>query len=204
MTKDYKQAKLDAEPKTNYLWMISGMTIGLLVGLGMFFFSNPQVKVPVSNPTSTNEVNQILATTEQPSSSDPIAIVINESRNMQQNRKHATFTYFGVLPNLERDIQVKQDSQDKLAQETIAPEQEREASTGDYLLQIASFRKEQLAQKAQQELQSQGIGTHIEKTLIRGRNWFRIITVPTKLKSEIDRWARIIETKGHRPILIQL
>lgn len=198
MTKDYKQTTLDPEPKTSYLWMISGITIGLLVGLGMFFFSNPQIKITTNNkqaPVATDK-----------NAPDPIATVINDSRNLQQsNRKIATFTYFGVLPNLERDIQIKQDSRDKLLTQDAPPAQPRqEAMSGDYLLQVASFKKKQLAYKAQTELESQGIDTRIEKKLIRGHNWFRIITVPIKLKSEADRWAKIIENKGHHPILIQL
>ncbi|MCK5725474.1 MAG: SPOR domain-containing protein [Thiotrichaceae bacterium] len=214
MTKDYKQVKTnDSEPKTSYLWMVSGMTIGLFIGLAMFFFSNPQAKLNDMEQVLSNEVN-IIPVLAEDNGPEPISTVITESRNLQE-RKRATFTYFGVLPNLERDVQIKQDAKDKLIKVTVETktndaivtaetETPDNAITGNYLLQIASFRKEEMAERAKEKLASQGIGTRIEKKVVRGRSWYRIITVPIQLQSELQNWKKILEGSGHQPLVIHL
>ncbi len=150
MTKDFKTAQTyDSDTANSGLgWMISGIALGLMVGLGMYFYN----KYEVANPTNTDQQVAQGANTEVSADEnsaeaaadgaeapnvndlgiaepDPISVVIENSRKEQQEKKRASFSYYAVLPNLELDITVKPSKYDIPAEDAVAASDPSGANT---------------------------------------------------------------------------
>ncbi len=206
MTKDYK--KVDKEEASGgYGWMLSGIALGLLIGLGMYFYANykhPAVAtetvdgainesgVPFGGSTETSDIQE----------PDPISVVIESARQEQQDKKRATFSYYAVLPNLELDINVKPSEKDSKI-ETEATEKVV-LKPGSYILQIASFKSEEQARGAQRKLLKRGLETHIEKRLVKGSNWYRVFAGPTEQSANIDEWQALVMKSGFKPLIVNI
>lgn len=228
MTKDFKQS-YNSETKeavSGLGWMMSGIAIGLLAGLGMYYYNTQQAAVPKDNPdlASTPSMTQNIDNDirgETPKLNDlgleeldPISIVIDNSRKEQTEKKRATFSYYAVLPNLELDVTIqpsKADTQEQAKQtqddtnNNTAPVTEKlTLKPGSYILQLASFRTLQKANKAQSALATRSIETHIEKKTIKGKDWYRLFMGPTEDETVISSWKKSVEKIGYQPIAVKI
>jgi len=206
MTKDYKKTADTHSSSGNYSWMFSGIALGLIVGLGMYFYSNYQASLVESKnggaegTESTalgNHENQTDSGIQEP---DPISVVIESARAEQQDKKRASFSYYAVLPNLELDVAVKQSEKDK----PIEEQQKIILKPGTHILQIASFKTNNQALRVQGELAKQNLETHIEKKQIKGKNWYRLFAGPSEQQKDIDGWKLLVEKAGFRPLIIKV
>ncbi len=125
MYKDFKKTEsLDTGfvGGSGIIWMFSGIAIGLLVGLGMYYFSNlntsntpnvtemaqtsEQAAIKQSNqPATSSKIEQ--AANQQganPAGVDNLSMVDQAEREQQENadkkKKDSKFSYYAVLPNL--------------------------------------------------------------------------------------------------------
>ncbi len=209
MTKDYKKTK-DSDYSRNYGWMFSGIALGLIVGLGMYFYSNYKAAPKTEQAATTSASNQEAAFGEMDSAKtnngvqepDPISVVIESAREEQQDRKRANFSYYAVLPNLELDVNVKPSENDKLVK--AEPTEKIVLKSGSHILQIASFKSEKQAKQVQGELAQQGLETYTEKKVIKGKNWFRLFAGPTEQKDDIKAWKTLVEKAGFRPLVMKV
>ena len=207
MTKDYKETKNYDPQSGGYGWMFSGIALGLLIGLGMYFYSNYTAsntdnKLVSSEGSSVDE--NTAAGIQEP---DPISVVIENARMEQSDRKRASFSYYAVLPNLELDVNVKPSSKDsKPASETEdgEPIEKVVLKPGMHILQIASFKTESQARRSQKKLKKKGLETRIEKRKIRGKYWYRLFAGPTQQANEISGWKAVVVKSGFKPIVVKV
>ncbi|MEE9352034.1 MAG: SPOR domain-containing protein [Thiotrichaceae bacterium] len=213
MTKDYKKTTDDGSQSGNYGWMLSGIALGLLVGLGMYFYSNHKASLAIDqvNQAASTDAAAFGENENSPNADsanngiqepDPVSVVIESAREEQQDRKRATFSYYAVLPNLELDVTIKPSEKDSPV-ETEATEKVI-LKPGTHLLQIASFKAEKPARRVQSELGKQGLETRIEKRLIKGTNWFRLFAGPTELQADINTWKSLVEKAGFKPLVVKV
>jgi len=231
MTKDFKQSySSDTKEAVSGLgWMISGIVIGLLAGLGMYFYNTYKVATPESSSNTSTSITQ--STTQETKIDgeppklndlgfeeiDPISVVIDNSRKEQTEKKRATFSYYAVLPNLELDVTIQPSKEDEQSEQLTQGQNKTNNSTneepitkkltlkpGSYILQLASFRTMQKANKAQGNLAQRGIEAHIEKKNIKGRDWYRLFMGPTEDASVIASWKSTVEQIGYQPIAVKI
>ena len=212
MTKDYKKTANNDSQSSNYGWMFSGIAIGLLVGLGMYFYSNHEASQDDGQTGSTPETTTAFGESDSFSVNDeagevseepdPISVVIESAREEQQDRKRASFSYYAVLPNLELDVDVTPSEKDSPVKKEAL--EKLVLKPGSHLLQIASFKSEGSARRVQGELVGQGLETHIEKRLIKGKNWYRLFAGPTDEQSDISHWKSLVEKAGFKPLIVKI
>ena len=235
MYKDFKKSEtLDTgfTSGSSLLWMFSGIILGLLVGLGMYVFSNDKVprvsmndsllekiqKVQTDTPTN-KPVSTVSKTLKERSTSNfnsPEAKKIKVEAEQERRNK---FSYYAVLPNLDvpvssaKPINTSQDAgltitqQNNVnAQQNINTQEIAEetiVNNRGYLLQVASFRKQSMANKTRGRLSSKGIDAYVEKKKVRGNYWYRVVAGPVDQVS-IDSWKYTAEELGHKPLVILL
>ena len=225
MYKDYKQSEsLDTDfvGGSGIIWMFSGVVLGLLVGLGMYYFSN--------SPSSTvASVQQSIKKAQMKSANKPTVISQKAStgeRSLPEKRKPEPrtnkFSYYAVLPTLDVPVssakpietrgQVISNSvelEKKVALLNGAVEEEIEEIVevskkhGDYLLQVASFRKKSQANVTRGRLTKRGIEAYVQTKKIKGRMWYRVVAGPID-HNGADSWKQKAEKLGHRPLIISL
>ncbi len=236
MYKDFKKSEtLDTgfTSGSSLLWMFSGIVLGLLVGLGMYFFSNDKMssvsmidslekkiqKVQTEKPTNKN----LSASSQQQKFNSSL----NKSNKAAAEERKNKFSYYAVLPNLDVPINSAKpintsaaaasvaitnmdDNTEKLLSEQVAAAIEEQieepievAQIGDYLLQVASFKKQSMANKTRGRLSNKGIDAYVQKKKIKGRYWYRVVAGPVDQRS-VDNWKTTAEQLGHKPLVISV
>ena len=236
MYKDFKKSEsLDTGfvGGSGIIWMFSGIVLGLLVGLGMYYFSNdrvPQISVldslekkiqkAQSNPPVVTDATYVA---NKPATSKKIETPASAQKTPEQKEERRNkFSYYAVLPNLDVPVGSSKpiDTSTKaLAQENssenvdesapavemteTAEVEETSENIGDYLLQVASFKKESMADKTRGRLSNKGIDAYVQKKKIKGRYWYRVVAGPVDQYS-VDNWKNTAEKLGHKPLVISV
>ena len=235
MYKDFKKSEsLDTGfvGGSGIIWMFSGIILGLLVGLGMYYFTNNSSALSMAN-TVQNKIKQAQS---KPVGSGKTNQTYNQSRNQQkgleQDQPRKTkFSYYAVLPTL--DVPVGADkpidtsldglpnssnpvNADNIASvpETVAEVKKVKVEKdvepivptvrdGNYLLQVASYKKKSRANVTRGRLAQNGIDAYIKSKKIKGHTWYRVVAGPIDQNS-VDSWKNAAEKMGHRPLVISL
>ena len=255
MYKDFKKSEtLDTgfTSGNSLLWMFSGIVLGLIVGLGLYFFTNN--KIPSISMIDSLEQKIQTAQTKNPNQplKNPAVASVAKKPNtsafktskpkVEEKERKNKFSYYAVLPNLDvpvgsakpintsaaaasvavknmdestekslsqqyEEAVKKQNSQDitdvvKVVDNSNTSE-EKNASIGDYLLQVASFKKQSMANKTKGRLSNKGIDAYIQKKKIKGRYWYRVVAGPVN-QSSVNNWKNTAEQLGHKPLVISV
>jgi len=233
MYKDFKKSEtLDTgfTSGSSLLWMFSGIVLGLLVGLGMYFFSNDKMsnvsmidslEKKIQKVQTANNTNKQLNALKQKT----LQANLNKQKVEVEQRKNK-FSYYAVLPNLDvpvgsaKPINTSIDANNATNIVAVASEQpviEKQieaveivieepvevAPIGDFMLQVASFKKESMADKTRGRLTNKGIDAYIQKKKIKGRYWYRVVAGPVD-QTSVDSWKYTAEKLGHKPLIISV
>ncbi|MEE9327617.1 MAG: SPOR domain-containing protein [Cocleimonas sp.] len=226
MYKDFKKSEsLDTGfvGGSGILWMMSGIILGLVVGLGMYYFSN-------NNNSSISLVESVQQKIEKAQHSKPTQYqqnITTKTKNTQriksseQQARKNSFSYYAVLPTLDvpvnslRPIDTRQNintstkksitegSLIKVSTKNTNDNVEVSSQIGDYLLQVASFKKKSMANLTRGRLANKGIEAYVQKKKVKGRFWYRVVAGPVDQIS-VDNWKITAEKLGHRPLIISV
>ena len=220
MYKDFKQNEsLDTGfvGGSGLIWMFSGIVLGLLVGLGMYYFTNDNSSALSMVGTVENKIKKVQLT----STNKQRAVGLESKQPVSEKEIRKTkFSYYAVLPTLDvpvgsvKLINTKQeklptkDSQNKTAKtETnvtkVASRKEKKSAKGNFLLQVASYKKKSRANITRGRLSKKGIDAYIQEKKIKGRLWYRVVAGPLD-QSSINNWKSSAEKMGHHPMVISL
>ena len=228
MYKDFKKSEsLDTGfvGGSGIIWMFSGIVLGLLVGLGMYYFSNDksariritdslQKKIEDAQSSKSNANEAKKAKTQQTNNF--------QNQKKQKQPKESRFSYYAVLPTLDvpvgsaKPIETRTDAINPTNAEPEKPDVQiavvdtaedkkpiEAASIGDYLLQVASFKKQSMADKTRGRLNNKGIDAYVQKKKVKGRFWYRVVAGPVD-QTSIDSWKITAQNLGHSPLVISV
>ncbi len=228
MYKDFKKSEsLDTGfvGGSGIIWMFSGIVLGLVVGLGMYYFTNTNSSAFFMARTVNDKIKK--AQSAKPLLTSRAQQITNTSKNTkvlykpkQTQERTTKFSYYAVLPTLDVptgfekpiDTSPKLIAADGKVVETISPEvvvkkeiiEDRAIpKDGDYLLQVASYKKKSRANLTRGRLTKKGIEAYIKSKKIKGRTWYRVVAGPVDQTSIVD-WKSAAEKMGHRPLVISL
>lgn len=253
MYKDFKKSEtLDTgfTSGNSLIWMFSGIVLGLLVGLGMYFFTNDKIpsismidslekkiQSAQTENTNTQSLEKSVNSTTQNTSAQNSKAPQQQAEEKQRKNK---FSYYAVLPTLDVPVgsakpintskvaaSAAVKKMDKATEQSLAAQYEaavakqndqsntevtieeeainadEQASLGDFLLQVASFKKQSMANKTKGRLSNKGIDAYIQKKKIKGRYWYRVVAGPVDQIS-VDSWKHTAEKLGHKPLVISV
>lgn len=213
MQKDFKKAKsVDSGYKTGMIWMLTGVFMGLLVGLSMYFYANRHAPlfatanaamVGKDPATLTAEERTALAnaqTTDQiitkiDAGPTPLPKVLDEPAP----KKRAIFSFHAVLPNIDMPVSprtVTLANADPLG----SAEPARAATSGDYMLQVASFRKVSQANRSLDKLNDLGVTSSVKEFSNKGKTWYRVLAGPVA-ESHLSDWKKQVMSLGYNPLV---
>lgn len=234
MYKDFKQSEsLDTGlvGGSGILWMFSGIILGLLVGLGMYYFANNnnthlssvdtvQQKIASAQSAKNTSGSAITLQAKKAAKAQKIAQAKKQAQNAPRELRQNNFSYYAVLPNLDvpvgparktvqkavlsvKDSNVNENIAQKVALLDVEDVQPIVSDNGDFLLQVASFKRKDRATKTIKRLNKKGVSAYIQKKNVKGRTWYRVIAGPVSSESA-DSWKSKAEKLGHRPIVLSV
>jgi len=247
MYKDFKKSEsLDTDfvGGSGIIWMFSGIILGLLVGLGMYYFTNNNSSALSMVGTVQNKIKQaqnsrpMLGNTgnmnktrvshkQQNNVQNNVAM----KKGLEQQPRKTKFSYYAVLPTLDVPVGASKPIDTSLQVAAVSPntqklekvavseslnvapvketqqqpsiEKRNIEKEGDYLLQVASYKKKSRANLTRGRLTKNGIDAYIQEKKIKGRMWYRVVAGPVDQNS-ISNWKNSAEKMGHHPLVISL
>jgi len=211
MQKDFKTAAPDSsENKSSVVWMVAGVALGLLVGLGMYHFANQHAPLFATanaaiaqNPSQLSREERIaIANTQTPNAlvkkpeniPTPVTQAVKEPE-----KKRAIFSYHAMLPVIDVPVQPKRTdtaSTKSAAQQNQAAAKRR----GDFLLQVASFKSRPQAQRTAKKLSGRGVSSSVQKHSSKKGTWFRVLAGPVG-KQHLAAWKQEVTSLGYKPLI---
>jgi len=205
MQKDFKTAKpAESGYKTGMAWMLAGVFMGLLVGLSMYFYANRHTpsfaanipdkpmselthaqRVALSNQQNTDAV----ITSKETTGPSPLPDVLDEPTP----QKRAVFGFHAVLPNIDLPVQPRA----ALAETNVST---RAAQSGDYMLQVASFKSPDQADRSQRKLNQRGVAATVQKYSSKGTTWYRVLAGPVA-PVQLEDWKSQVKGLGYDPLV---
>ena len=182
-TRDYKHAgkKKGQTPLPGWVWLFSGLAIGLFVALLVYLDKQP---------TNTTQV----AVT-------PSVTVIKDGQDVREVRsatgdpipapERPKFDFYTLLPELEVVVPDDQYSSSGSSNTTSGGTQAQTqpsiaVENGQFLLQAGSFRKLEEADRLKANLALLGVQAHIQAVKVDSDTWHRVRIGPIASLSEIN------------------
>ena len=209
MQKDFKNAKpAESGYKTGMTWMLAGVFLGLVAGLSMYFYANRNTpsfaanipdkpiselthaqRVALSNQQNTDAV----ITNKTNTGPTPLPDVLDEPTP----KKRAIFSFHAVLPSIDLPVAPR----NVAAASTNKPVESRAAESGDYMLQVASFKSSAQADRSQQKLNQRGVAATVQKySSKQGKTWYRVLAGPVA-PVQLEDWKSQVKGLGYDPLV---
>ncbi len=189
MPRDYKNSrrKPEKKPVAGWVWMLSGLMIGLLVALLVYLSQQPgttntQSKsspAPVKKPVASQKPKQ------------------KQKTSKQKNDNGLRYEFYTVLP--ESEIVIPE--QELIQRERDSPSAQKKKHV--YILQAGSFRKVQEAETLKARLALLGIESSVEKVIVHGDTWHRIRIGPFVSLRDINSTRNRLRKNDINAILIR-
>ncbi len=192
MARDYKNAgtkpKAKSRPRGSWISFISGLGIGLVVALAVYFFRDEL-------PQPERFIDNRLA----PANEDVgVAPGVNFEEQMDRALPKREFDFYKILPEMEVKVPDWEIS-------SPGRNGNNDFADGMYVLQVGSFKQHPDADRAKAELALRGIQAKIHRVVINGQDvWYRVHVGPYSKIADIQAMrAKLIES-GNDFILLKI
>lgn len=185
MPRDYKNARRKPVKKTapGWLWMLSGLMIGLLIAFLVYLSQQ------------SNIADRFSKADPEPVASK--AVVKKPKVGKKAADAGLRYEFYTVLP--ESEIVIPE--QELIQRERSKPESQQKKHA--YILQAGSFRKKTQAETLKARLALLGIESTAEKVLVHGDTWYRIRIGPFVSIREINSTRNRLRNNDINAILIR-
>jgi cell division protein FtsN len=217
---DFKEDKsMQSGFGSGLLWMLSGIMMGLLVGLAMYYFANRGIpNVEAANASQgaqtaaaapekatfakDREVTSPFGASKNVDDPDEQLVASLIDKNHKEDvKERPSFSYYAVLPDLNVPIQTIHNPIKKKEKKSDNNKKTKVvAGKSNYLLQVASYRKRNQADRSRGRLKRKGMTAYVEKRTVKGRTWFRVMAGPVEA-NKLDNWKATVASLGFKPLI---
>ena len=178
--KDYKNAGRNKKQKTapGWVWMLGGLTIGLLVALLVYLNEQPSIYDTASSKKS------------QPK---PV-----KKKSAKTERKGLRYEFYTLLPESEVVIP------DRELAERSRQESANRINASEYVLQTGSFRRREEAEGLRAKLALLGIEASIQTVNVNNDTWHRVRAGSFKSLRDINETRNRLRENNINAILVKL
>ena len=234
MTKDFKKQAASDSTFSQYGmgWMLGGIAIGLLVGLGLYAMNNDKPAsdsaATTPNTTATPAVVSTLGNTS--ASPDPAnnPALRDTAPSEPDGNEPPGFSYHAVLPQLEVGVPIvvpeppavvaNKDTKPKpeTKQEAKPATKPAEAATDPAApaataklgkvngFQLGSYKTEAQATSLQARAKASGLNSRVEQADVNGVPMFRVRIGPATTQAMLDKWEKTLTGMGITPMAVRM
>ena len=188
--------------------------MGLLVGLSMYFYANrnaplfatanaamvtkdasdltAEEKTALANAQTTDALVKQTAK----KGPTPLPEVLDEPAP----KKRAIFSFHAVLPNIDMPVRPRTVTLANAKPVMLAPTETIQATAGDYMLQVASFRTSTQANLSLSKLNGLGVTSSVKKFSSKGKTWYRVFAGPVA-ETHLPDWKKQVKSLGYDPLV---
>lgn len=234
MTKDFKkQADSDSTfSQYGMGWVLGGIAIGLLVGLGLYAMNNdkPSSDSADTTPNTTTTPAVVSAPSNTSASPNPAnnPALRDTAPSEPDGNEPPGFSYHAVLPQLEVGVPIvvpesptvvankdttpkpetKQEAKPAIQPAQAATDPATPATTAKLGkvngFQLGSYRTEAQATSLQARAKAGGLNSRVEKAEVNGVPMFRVRIGPATTQVMLDKWEKTLTDMGITPMAVRM
>lgn len=224
MTKDFKTPTSGGESSFGQYgmsWMLGGIAIGLLAGLGMYALASKseQANASATAPSATVADNTQYAASALPATGQQNETMTDTTPAMRdapvetEPDEAPGFSYHAVLPQLEVGIpitvQEEQAAQTKAEEKKATKKEETKTIAAPSLskangFQLGAYKTEAQAVSLQTRLKKNGLNTRVEQGSVSGKTWYRVRLGPATSQEMLNKWQQTLSGMGISPMPIRM
>ncbi len=193
MPRDYKTRITSRDKKSlpGYIWLLSGLAIGLFVAFIIYLDKQPENDKNFGNAVQ-HELKKLKKQTKK-----------NNSKTTKtpgnKEKKEPKFNFYTILPELEILIPES---------ETRPPETKNQATAKhtntQYVLQVGSFQSLGDAKKLKANLAFLGLAANIQHVTVNKQAWHRVRTGPYRNKQQLYKNQKLLKQNDIPAISMEL
>jgi cell division protein FtsN len=186
------------KPLPGYIWLLSGLAIGLFVAFLTYLDKQPSTDVSFGTAVK-HELEKIK---HQPAESDTDKPIGNSEKPKQDSHK-PKFNFYTILPELEVLIPEEEIRPPEKDADTTA----KNVKTGkgkQFILQAGSFRNRQDAERLKASIALLGMEASIKKVSIDGVNWHRVRIGPVTNSRDLYHNLNLLHKNDINAIAMEL
>jgi cell division protein FtsN len=176
MPRDYKKRRARKQPTPGWVWLLTGLAIGLSVAL-VVHLRHPGGAAVEGTPVATRAAQPASQQAEEEAEIDPPA---------------PGFDFYTMLPGLEVVVPEEEVRGRRPAAAAPAPQ----AAPGRYWIQAGSFRRYQDADRRKAELAMLGLNSSIQAVNLDGQTWHRVRIGPLPDAAQAENTRRRLADNG--------
>jgi len=166
------------------LWLFAGVLIGL--GLAWYGASKGWIAAPQTGTTATEAVS--------PRDEVPLA---DEMKPAEEKPGKSQYDFFTVLPEMEVVVPEQELTENKKAEAAAQTSEAQAASdSGNYILQVGSFRASADAEQMKARLALQGFTAQTQTVKVNDETWHRVRIGPVAGAREADEMRGRLSKAG--------
>ena len=185
MARDYKNTrrKPAKKPVPGWVWMLSGLMIGLLIALLVYLSQQPgmslsEKRVKPEETAAKKSVTEKIAKPAEKTVQKTVQKTAKPAKDEVVKDKGLLYEFYTVLP--ESEIVISE--QELIKRQSPAAQQKKHA----YILQAGSFRQKPEAESLKARLALLGVESSVDKVVVNGDIWHRIRIGPFVSVREIN------------------
>lgn len=194
MPRDYADST-NKKPKSTqpagWVWLLGGLAIGLFVAFLVYLNNNTH---PSRKEALSKAIEQAIKEPrkdDKPKPTPPVATTETPAA-----KPAPTFDFYYILPELEVAVPDQELAKASEPNKTLMP-------NTDYILQAASFRSHDDADRLKAKLALQGVEATIQTVTINNDSWHRVRIGPIRDVATLNRTRNRLQENGITAIVIK-
>ena len=217
MPRDYKSRATRKQKKTlpGYLWLLSGLTVGLFVAFIVYLDKQPESKSDFGTAVQ-KELEKLKQHTKK--NTDKPAAVTQAVETQTTEEKEQKFNFHTILnelevlipddetqpPNVKNKTTLDTDNINTTVTSPARPITAESESKTQYVLQVGSFRSLNDAEKLKANLAFLGLSANIQHVTVNKQAWHRVRTGPYKNKQQLYTSKKTLQQNNIPSISMEL
>ena len=191
MAKRRRSKKSRSNPASGFVWMIFGLSIGLVVAASVYIADRWELPIDDAAPSTAGAATQVIIVEPD---AEPVVEVAPEAE--PQPAMH--FDFYNVLPEFEVVIPAVE-SEARPDREAVSV-----GEPGSYVLQAGSFREVADAERMRASLALLGMESRLQRVSIDDDVYHRVRIGPTSDLNELNRYRRQLWNAEIEVMLIKI
>lgn len=185
-----------------YIWLLAGLGIGLFVALLVYLDKQPEEKISFKEAV----LKELDKSRMEQKRQHPNKTGTDKTAKSTDKKKEPRFDFYTILPELEVFIpesEIESDDKKTHTGSATAPTIEP-GSNKQYILQIASFRNLEDADKLKANLALLGSHSTIQTVTINGEKWHRVRLGPFHDTNKLQQTLTTLKQNDIHAIVMEL
>jgi cell division protein FtsN len=194
MSRDYKSRATTRHKKKSlpgYVWLLSGLAIGLFVAFIVYLDKQPESKKDFGTAVQ-----------------EELKKIKQQAKEKSTTKKEQKFNFYTILPELEILIPESETRPPERTAETknktVTTNTSKARKSKQYVLQVGSFQSLNDAKKLKANLAFLGLSANIQHVTVNKQAWHRVRTGPYKDKQQLYKNQKTLKQNGIHAISMEL